>query len=109
VGDYSDIDFEFDTFTNLNKVVNSIKKARVPPTAQFDEQKFPHIQKLSVPTQQKADHDTMISKKISTLDIANIRAREIASQLSLEEQVSWLFSRCPWSLRFLALDCPAAR
>jgi hypothetical protein len=39
-------------------------------------------------TQQKANSSTMISKKIDTLEMPESRARQMASQLPLEEQAS---------------------
>jgi hypothetical protein len=81
-----DIDVEFVRLTDQDDFTSCIKlDAR---------QRLDLVGDISLPlsktkiAQQKANSSTMISKKIDTLELPESRARQMASQLPLEEQAS---------------------
>jgi hypothetical protein len=80
-----DIDVEFVRLTDQDDFANCIKldvHQRIDSAGNISNQ----LSKNKI-AQQKGDSNTMISKKINILEMPESRARQMASQLPLEEQV----------------------
>lgn len=80
-----DIEVEFVRLTNQDDFANCIKldaHQRIDSVGDI-----PHQLSKTKIAQRKGDSNTMISKKIDTLEMPESRARQMASQLPLEEQV----------------------
>jgi hypothetical protein len=81
-----DIDVEFVRLTDQDEFASCIK---LESLQQLDSSGDISLQFIGTKiAQQKADGNTMISKKINTLEMPESYARQMASQLPLEEQVS---------------------
>lgn len=82
-----------------------VEFARLADQDDFPSLKLDSLQRLDSAkvAQQKGGGDTVISQDINTLDTPESRARQIASQLPLEEQASRILLTISWSLLPLPL------